>query len=77
MNLVVMEFQIQICPILCLLVDFGEVLCSSASKLQQNSNVSSREDRLYSRNIDCFVRDSLLLNLTFVAFCILSVIRKQ
>ena len=28
----------------CLLVDFGEVLCSSANKLQQGSNVSSRED---------------------------------
>ena len=28
----------------CLLVDFGEVLCSSANELQQNSNTSSRED---------------------------------
>ena len=28
----------------CLLVDFGEVLCSSANELQQNSNASSRED---------------------------------
>ena len=27
-----------------LLVDFGEVLCSSANELQQNSNVSSREE---------------------------------
>ena len=27
-----------------LLVDFGEVLCSSANELQQNSNVCSRED---------------------------------
>ena len=27
----------------CLLVDFGEVLCSSAKELQQNSNASSRE----------------------------------
>ena len=27
-----------------LLVDFGEVLCSSADELQQNSNASSRED---------------------------------
>ena len=27
-----------------LLVDFGEVLCSSANELQQNSNASSRED---------------------------------
>ena len=28
----------------CLLVDFGEVLGSSANELQQNSNASSRED---------------------------------
>ena len=27
----------------CLLVDFGEVLCSGANELQQNSNASSRE----------------------------------
>ena len=33
--------------------------------------------RLYSTNIDCFVRDSSRLHLTFVAFCLLSVIRKQ
>ena len=30
----------------CLLVDFGEVLCSSANELQQNSNASSREDHI-------------------------------
>ena len=29
---------------MCLLVDFGKVLCSSAKELQQNSNTSSRED---------------------------------
>ena len=28
----------------CLLVDLGEVLCSSVNELQQNSNASSRED---------------------------------
>ena len=28
----------------CLLVDFGDVLCSSANELHQNSNTSSRED---------------------------------
>ena len=28
----------------CLLVDFGEVLCSSANELQQKSNASSTED---------------------------------
>ena len=29
---------------MCLLVDFGEVLCLSTNHLQQNSNASSRED---------------------------------
>ena len=29
---------------MCLLVDFGKVLCLSANHLQQNSNASSRED---------------------------------
>ena len=33
--------------------------------------------RVYSTNIDCFARDSSPLHLTFVAFCLLSVIRKQ
>ena len=28
----------------CLLVDFGEALCSSPNELQQNSNAASRED---------------------------------
>ena len=28
----------------CLLVDFGELLCSSTNELQQDSNASSRED---------------------------------
>ena len=32
---------------------------------------------LYSTNIDCFVRDSSRLLLTFVAFCLLSVIRRS
>ena len=39
-NPVVIGFQIYFC----LLVDFGEVLCSCANELQQNSNASSRED---------------------------------
>ena len=30
----------------CRLVDFSKVLCSSANKLQQNSNASSREDNI-------------------------------
>ena len=36
-----------------------------------------RLERLYSTNINCFVRDSSRLHLTFVAFCLLSAIRKQ
>ena len=51
------------------MVGFGKVLCSSANELQQNSNTSSRKDYIpltVSR-----------LHLTFVAFCLLSVIRKQ
>ena len=60
-----------------LLVNFGKVLCSSAKELQQNSNASSREEYIISTNIDCFVIDSSHLLLTFVAFCLLSVIHKQ
>ena len=59
-----------------LLVDYGNVLCSTTNKLQQNSDAFS-----IFRNIDRFVVDSprLLprLHLTFVAFCLLSVIRKH
>ena len=61
----------------CLLVDFGKVLCLSANHLQQNSNASSREDYIPQINIDRFVGDSSCLHLTCVAFCLLSVIRKQ
>ena len=56
-----------------LLVDFAKVLSSSAIKPQQNSNTSSREE-FKSTNIGCFVRDWLRLHLTFVAFCLSSVI---
>ena len=57
----------------CLLVNFGEVLCSSANELQQDSNASSTEDYIPQNNIDRFARDSSRLHLTFVAFCLLSV----
>ena len=44
-NRVVMGFQVQnLFNFVFLLVDFGKVLCSSANKLQQNSNASSREE---------------------------------
>ena len=33
--------------------------------------------RIYSTNIDCFVSDLSPFHLSFVAFCLLSVIRKQ
>ena len=33
--------------------------------------------RLCSTNIDCFVRDSSRLHLTYVAFCLFSVVHKQ
>ena len=51
-----------------LLVDYGKVLWSFANELQENSDAFS---------IDRFVIDSSRLHLTFVAFCLLSVIRKQ
>ena len=61
---------------MCPLVDFGKVLCSSAKELQQNSNTSSRED--YIPQILTVLSEILrVLHLTFVAFCLLSVIRKQ
>ena len=65
--------NIKLSNFMCLLVDFGEVLCSSAKELQQNSNTSSREDYILQNNIDGFVRDSSHLHLTSVAFCLLSV----
>ena len=57
-----------------LLVDFGKVIiCEWA--LPKLKCFFKR--RLYSTNIGCFVWDSSRLHLTFVAFCLLSVIRKQ
>ena len=41
----------------CLLVNFGKVLCSSAKELQQNSNTSSREDYIL-QILTVFVTDS-------------------
>ena len=61
----------------CLLFDFGKVLCSSANVLHAAKLKCFFKRRLYSTNIGCFVRDSSRLHLTFVAFCLLSVIRKQ
>ena len=61
----------------CLLIDFGKVLCSSANVLHAAKLKCFFKRRLYSTNIACFVRDSSRLHLTFVAFCLLSVISKQ
>ena len=44
-NPVVMGFQnVNLLNFRFLLIDFGKVLCSSANKLRQNSNVCSKED---------------------------------
>ena len=58
-----------------LLVDFGEVLCSSANELQQNSNASSREE--YILQLLTVLLQIHRLHLSFLAFCLLSVFRKQ
>ena len=75
-NRVAMGFQIQICPILCvlwsILVKCCVLLPTSSSKTQ-----ILLQEKTMSTNIDCYVRDSSRLHLTFVAFCLLSVIRKQ
>ena len=62
---------------MCLVVGFCEVLRSSANELQQNSNTSSRED--YIPQILTVLLETLrvLIHLTFVAFCLLSVVSKQ
>ena len=56
---------------------------AAATILRTRKRMSSRktkmlllERRLYSTNVDCFVRDSSLVHLTFAAFCLLSVICK-
>ena len=49
-----------------------KMLCSSANELQQNS-----EEDYIPQILAVFIRDSSRLHLTFAAFCLLSVIRKQ
>ena len=61
--------DINLSNFMCLLVDFVKVLCSRApAKLKYFF-----WRKLHSTNIDCFVRDSSHLHLTYVAFCVLSV----
>ena len=74
-NPVVMGFQMQICSILHFSLSIL-VKWSSANELHLNSNASSREDYI-PQILAVFVRDSSRLHLTFMAFCLLSVIRKQ
>ena len=66
---VVMGFHMQICSILLSSWSILEKRCvhlrMSSSKLK-----CFFKRRLYSTNIDCFVRDSSCLHLTFVAFCL-------
>ena len=54
----------------CLLVDFGSVVFIYQRAPAKLKCFLWRW--LYSTNIDCFVRDSSRLHLTFVAFCLLS-----
>ena len=62
----------------CPLVGFGKVLCPSAKELQQNSNTksSSRED-IIPQILTVLLEILRVLHLAFVAFYLLSVIRKQ
>ena len=75
-NSVVLGFQMQICfnftfP----LDDFGKVLCLSTNVLQQNSKASCREDSTI--NTLTILLEIYHVYMTFVAFCLLSVICKQ
>ena len=78
-NPVVMGFQMWIYSILgfswSILVKCCVHLRTSSSKTQML--VVEKTIFHPSTNIDCFVRDSSRLHSTFVAFCLLSVIRKQ
>ena len=71
-----MGFQMQICLILCfsslILVSCWVNLATSSSKTQMFLLKKTN-----STNIDCFVRHSSRLHLTFVPFCYLFIIRKQ
>ena len=71
-----MGIQMQICSIL----RFSwSILAKCCAHLRTSSSKTQMLllERLYFSNTDCFVRDSSCLHLTFVAFCLLSVICKQ
>ena len=73
-----MGFQMQICSTLCF---FWSILVKCCVHLQRSSSKTQMlllERNIFHKiNIDCFVIDSSHLLLTFVAFCLLSVIHKQ
>ena len=73
-----MGFQMQICSILCfswsIFVKCYVNLRVSSSKTQM---LLLEKNVFHKINIDCFVIDSSHLHLTFLAFCLLSVIHKQ
>ena len=73
-----MGFQMQICSILHYSWSILEKCCvhlrMSSSKTQM---LLLEKNILHKINIDCFLRDSSCLHLTFVAFCLFSVICKQ
>ena len=58
------------------MVKFCDLLRTSSSKTSVETYMLFLK-KIYSRNIACFVVDSSRLHLTFVAFCLLSIIRKQ
>ena len=58
-----------------LLVDLGLSVVFICERAPAKLKFSYR--RQYFTNIDCFVRDSSRLHFTFVAFCLLSVIREH
>ena len=70
-------FQMQICSIL----RFSwSILVKCCVHMRISSSTKLKcffQRRLYSTNIGCFVRNSSRLHLTFAAFCLLSLIRKQ
>ena len=71
-----MGFQMQISSILRFSWLILVVLCSSANELQQNSNASSRKDYI-PQILAVLLEIHGVYILTFAAFCLLSVIRKQ
>ena len=81
-SLVVMGFQnnVNLFDFMFLLVDYGKV-CVLLRTSSSTAQMLFLPKNINSQNIDCFVVDSShvwpCLHLTFVAFCVLSVVHKQ